>query len=364
MRGSDEKQQSLFSYKSMEQRVPEDHPIRWLRTSVDDILAELSPDFDRIYASQGRPSIPPEHLLKALLIQVLFTVRSERQLMEQLDYNLLYRWFVGLGMDDPVWDPTTFTKNRDRLLEADVANKFFEQVLSLARQHNLMSNEHFTVDGTIIEAWASHKSFRPKNEPKDKGGKGGTGGRNADVNFKGQKRLNDTHESTTDPDARLFRKSRPSGAQLCYLGHVLMENRNGLVVSTRVTEADGFAEREAAKSMLRKRSSKRRITLGADKGYDSDDFVQDLRELNVTPHIAQNINSRRGSQIGKEVTRHPGYAVSQVKRKLVEQCFGWGKTIGGIRKTRFKGLAKVNWMMTFAMAAYNLIRVKNLVLAT
>ena len=356
MRGEDQRQGAMFSYVSLEQRVPEDHPLRKLLPMVNEALAELSPRLESLYSRVGRPSIPPEKLLRALLLQVLYSIRSERMLIEQLDYNLLFRWFVGLGMDDLVWVPTVFTKNRDRLLEGEIAEAFFALVLAQARKKRLLSNEHFTVDGTLIEAWAGQKSFRKKDagppEPPDDPG-------NPTVNFHGEKRSNETHQSTTDPQARLYRKSSSQEAKLAYLGHVLMENRNGLVVDTRVTEAQGRAEREAALEMLKSIPGQHRRTVGADKGYDTRDFVAQVRSLAVTPHVAQN-TSRRRSAIDGRTTQRPGYSVSQRVRKRVEEVFGWLKTVGLMRKTRHKGVERVGWMFTFAAAVYNLVRMRNL----
>ena len=358
----------MFSYRSLEDRVPQDHPLRGIRWMVDAALADMGPLFAGLYASTGRPSIAPERLLRALLLQVLFTVRSERQLMEELEYNLLYRWFVGLGMDDAVWVPTTFTKNRDRLLEGDVARAFFDAVLGQAREQGLLSSEHFTVDGTLIEAWASHKSFQPKaktrpNSRKKRRDRDQDGDpKNPTVNFRGQRRLNDTHASTTDPDARLMRKGG-TASKLSYLGHVLTENRNGLVTDARLTQADGHAERAAALEMLGELPVGRRVTLGADRGYDTQDFVAGCRALEVTPHVARNTTHRR-SRIDGRTTRHPGYAESQKRRKRVEEVFGWMKTVGMMRKTRHRGRPKVDWVFTFTAAAYNLVRMRNLAGAT
>jgi transposase len=358
MRGSDQRRDGMFSYVSMEDRIPREHPLRAMRSMVDPILKSLSPRFSELYADSGRPSIPPERLLRALLLQVLFTIRSERQLMEQLNYNLLYRWFVGLSMDDAVWAPTVFSKNRDRLLEGDVAHAFFEKVLAEAREQGLISAEHFTVDGTLIEAWAGQKSFRKKGEtidpPDDPG--------NPAVDFRGETRTNATHASTTDPDARLYRKSNGTEAKLCYAGHVLMENRNGLVLDTMITEAEGRAERSAAIAMLSQVPGHHAITLGADKGYDTREFVEKTRKLGVVPHVAQN-DTNRSSAIDGRTTRHPGYAISQKKRKCVEQIFGWLKTIAMLRKTRHRGTDRVDWMFAFALAVYNLVRMKNLLRA-
>ena len=359
MRGDDRRDSYMFSYVSAEQRVPQDHPLRPIRRAVDRLLADLSPQFEDLYSHTGRPSIAPEQLLRALILQLLYTVRSERMLMEQLNYNLLFRWFVGLNMDDPIWDPTVFTKNRERLLEGDIARKFFDLVLRQAREQRLLSDEHFTVDGTLVEAWAGHKSFKPKGtkneEPPDDPG-------NPTVDFKGQKRCNDTHSSTTDPEARLYRKSFGTESKLCYAGHVLMDNRHGLAVGVRLTQATGNSEREAALDMAIDVMKWKRITLGGDKAYDVADFVEMLRAINVTPHIAAKNASY--TSIDGRTTRHPGYEISQRKRKRVEEIFGWLKTVGLMRKTRHKGVARVGWMFTLAAAAYNLVRIRNLTPAT
>jgi transposase len=358
MRGDDQQQSGVFSYISIEQRVPKDHPLRPLRAMVDEVLKELSPRFNRIYADRGRPSIAPEKLLRALLIQVLYSVRSERLLMEQLEYNLLFRWFVGLSMDDPVWDATVFTKNRDRLLDGEIDALFFMKVQEQARSRGLLSDEHFTVDGTLVDAWAGHKSFKPKggakNNPPDDPG-------NPTVDFRGQKRSNETHASTTDPDARLYRKSWGTESKLCYAGHLLMDNRHGLAVDARLTTANNRMEREAALEMLRRLRGSHRITLGADKGYDVRAFVEDLRDLNVTPHIAR--KNTTYSAIDGRTMRHEGYRVSQVVRKRVEEIFGWLKTVGLMRKTRHRGLGRVGWMFRFTVAIYNLVRMRNLAMA-
>jgi transposase len=358
MRGADEQPGSMFSYVSLEARVPADHPLRAIRRITDRALERLSPRFGTLYINFGRPSIPPEKLLRALLLQALYTIRSERQLMEQIDYNLLFRWFVGLGMDDAVWAPTTFTKNRDRLLAGDIAAAFFDAVLIHADSARLMSDEHFTVDGTLLEAWASHKSFRPRGDepPPDGGG-------NPTVNFHGQRRRNATHRSTTDPDARLYKKAQGREAHLGYLGHVLMEHRSGLIVRATVTPANGYGERDAALVMLESIPGQHRITVAADKGYDTRDFIAEVRAMQVTPHIAQH-TTRRRSAIDARTTRHPGYAISQQKRKLVEQGFGWMKTIGGLRKLRHRGGALVTWVFTFTAAAYNIVRLRRLLEAT
>ncbi len=359
MRGHDEQTGHLFSYLSPEQRVPADHPLRAIRQMTDRALARLSQKFTRMYSTIGRPSIPPEQLLRALLLQVLYTVRSERMLMEQLEYNLLFRWFVGLNMDDRVWDPTVFSKNRDRLLAANVAALFFQVILDEAKARDLISDEHFTVDGTLLEAWASLKSFTKVGDddrpPDDPG--------NPTVNFHGEPRSNATHASTTDPDAKLARKGAGKEAKLSYTGSVLMENRHGLAVDATVDLATGTAERDAAFAMAAQIPGEGRVTLGGDKNYDTAAFVEDMRDLNVTPHVAQNDKHRR-SAIDKRTTRYPGYLISQTKRKRVEEIFGWLKTVGGLRKLRHRGLDRVDWMFTFAVAAYNLVRLRNLAPAT
>jgi transposase len=354
MRGADEQPGSMFSYVSLEERVPPDHPLRAIRRITDRALERLSTQFDTLYVKFGRPSIPPEKLLRALLLQALYTIRSERQLIEQIEYNLLFRWFVGLGMDDAVWAPTTFTKNRDRLLDGDIAAAFFDAVLLHADTERLLSDEHFTVDGTLLEAWASQKSFRPRDQdpPADSGG-------NPTVNFHGQRRTNATHQSTTDPDARLYKKARGREARLGYLGHILMEHRSGLIVKTMVTPADGHGERDAAVVMVERVPGRHRITVAADKGYDTRDLVAGLRAMHVTPHVAQHTTGRR-SAIDARTTRHAGYTISQQKRKRVEQGFGWMKTIGGLRKLRHRGGLLVGWIFTFTAAAYNIVRLRRL----
>ncbi|MBM4029814.1 MAG: IS5 family transposase [Planctomycetes bacterium] len=357
MRGPDDRHEEFFSYVPLEARVPKDHPLRAIRRLVDAALKELSPRFDAIYAQTGRPSIPPEHLLRALLLQVLFTIRSERQLMEQLDYNLLYRWFVGLRMDDPVWVPTVFSKNRERLLAGDIAAAFLAQILAQAKARDLLSTEHFTVDGTLIEAWASQKSLRPIGSD-DKEPSADPG--NPTVDFRGEKRSNATHRSTTDPEARLYRKGNGKESKLSYAGHVLMENRSGLAVDGRLTIADGTCEREAALAMVEELPGSHLITVGGDKGYDTRDFVEGLRERLATPHVACN-TSRRRSAIDGRTTRHPGYAISQRCRKRVEEIFGWMKTVGGLRKTRHRGRERVGWMFTFTLAVYDVARMARLI---
>jgi transposase len=354
MRGADHHQSGMFSYISAEKRVPEDHPLRAIRAMVDVALRNMGPQFDAMYAKVGRPSIAPEKLLRALLLQVLYTVRSERMLMEQLNYNLLFRWFVGMNIDDPVWDVTVFTKNRERLLAAGVADTLFAEVLAQARSRALLSSEHFTVDGTLIEAWAGHKSFKRKDgsdqqKPPDDPG-------NPTVDFHGERRSNVTHQSTTDPDARLAKKGAGKEAKLSFAGHVLMENRNGIAVNSCVTLADGRAEVEAAVAMVEEIPGQHRVTLGGDKNYDAKEFVQEMRDHQVTPHLAL----KATTIIDARTTRHPGYAISQQKRKRIEEIFGWLKTIGGLRKTRHRGLERVGWMFTFALAAYNLVRLRNL----
>lgn len=359
MRGDDEQQLDVFSYVSPEQRVPKDHPLRPLRAMADEALHELKPRFSKLYAKTGRPSIAPEKLLRALLLQVLYSVRSERMLMEQLDYNLLFRWFVGLNMDDTIWDATVFTKNRQRLLDGDIADAFFAAVLKQARQRDLLSDEHFTVDGTLLEAWAGQKSFRRIDDNKRPPAIGTGEGSNPTVSFHGERRSNDTHCSTTDPDAMLARKSRGTGAALAYRGHLLTENRNGLVVSALTTRAYGSAERDAALLMAEALPGTYRVTLGADKGYDAREFVDELRHMDITPHIAQNDTNRR-SAVDERTTRHAGYQLSQKARKRIEEVFGWMKSVGLLRKVRHRGLERVGWMFTFTAAVYNLVRIRNL----
>jgi transposase len=357
MRGKDTQQSAMFSYLSPEERVPVEHPLRPVRLMADVALEALSPVFNGMYVAFGRPSIAPEKLLRALLLQALYTIRSERMLMEQLEYNLLFRWFVGLNMDEPVWVATVFSKNRDRLLEGDVAQKFFDRILEQAGAANLISDEHFSVDGTLIEAWASQKSFQRKDGPEqptpdDPG--------NPTINFRGEKRRNDTHESKTDPDARLARKSGGHESKLAYCGNLMIENRNGLVVDTELVQPSGTAERDAAMQMAARIEGTERVTVAADKAYDTKDFVAVMRELNVTPHVSQNEKRPGGSAIDGRTTRHAGYEVSQRKRKRIEEVFGWLKTVGMLRKTRHRGIFKVGWVFTFAAAAYNLVRMRNL----
>ena len=363
MRGEDIQQHAMYSYLSPEERVPTDHPLRAIRQITDRLLREMSRLFARMYARRGRPSIPPEKLLRALLLQIFYTLRSERMLMEQLNYNLLFRWFVGLNMDEPVWDVTVFTKNRERLLKADVARKFFQRVVKEAQALDLMSDEHFTVDGTLMEACASLKSFKKTDEAEEqKPQTGEDDPGNPTVDFHGEKRSNKTHQSTTDAEALLARKGAGKEAKLSYSGHVLMENRNGLVADVDVLPAHGRAEREAALEMVAKVAGDQAVTVGADKNYDTQDFVAEARKLQATPHVAQN-NKRRKSAIDERTTRHPGYRISQQKRKRVEEIFGWMKTVGGMRKLRHRGLDLVDWMFTLAAAAYNLVRIRNLATA-
>jgi transposase len=350
MRGDDQQQSGMFSYVSLEDRVPQDHPLRRIRETVDQVLRGMAKDFDGMYAKTGRPSVPPERLLRAVLLQVFYTVRSERLLMEQMNYNLLFRWFVGLEMDEPVWNHAVFSKNRERVLNQEVAQEFFGRVLAQVKPH--LSDEHFTVDGTLVEAWASQKSFQKKDGGDDQPGQ-----------FRGEKRRNETHQSKTDPDARLYRKGHGQEAKLGYLGHVLMENRHGLIVNAMLTQADGTAERDAALLMLyrhwRSRGQRGRsgpMSVGADKAYDTRDFVQTVREMNIRPHVSQNLKRPGGSAIDSRTTRHEGYLVSQRKRPLIEKAFGWMKQTGGMRKTKLRGLAKVAWQFLMTAAAFNLWR--------
>jgi transposase len=357
MRGIDHQQADMYSYLSPEQRVRENHPLRKIRTMADEALKKMSERFDKMYAQTGRPSIPPEKLLRAQLIQMLYSIRSERLLMEEIDYSMLFRWFVGMNLDEPVWDATVFTKNRDRLLEGDVAREFLGEVVAQAQSKGLTSDEHFTVDGTLIEAWASLKSFQRKEQkngppPDDPG--------NPSVNFHGEKRSNDTHASTTDADALLARKGNGKEAKLSYNGNLLTENRNGLIVNTEVFQANGAAERDAALVMVEQIAGVARVTVGGDKGYDTKDFVAECRHMNVTPHVSQNVKRNGGSAIDGRTTRHAGYEVSQRKRKRIEECFGWLKDIALMRKVKHRGLKKVAWVFTFAAAVYNLVRMKNL----
>jgi transposase len=354
MRGAFSDQAGMFSYISPEARIPADHPLRAIRAIVREVLRRMSPTFARLYAHEGRPSIPPEQLFSTLLLQALYGVRSERLLMEQLDYNLLFRWFVGLAPDDKVWHPTVFSKNRDRLLDGDVFAKFLAKLLAHPKVAPLLSDEHFSVDGTLIEAWAGHKSFKPKDGSDDDG-----------ENFRGQKRMNDTHESTTDPEAKLYRKAKGKEAKLSYLGHALMENRHGLAVDGKVTQANGTAERRTAEAMLKKKARrKRRISVGADKGYDEVGHVAALRAMNVIPHVAQiNDGGPRTSAIDARTTRHESYAASQICRKAVECIFGWGKQHGTMRKPKHRGTARVEADFLLNLIGYNLVRLPKLIAA-
>jgi len=357
MRGQDTSQDSFFSYGSLEERIPAGHPLRPIRRIVDVVLEGLETEFGCLYSTLGRPSIAPEKLLRALLVMVLYSIRSERRLMEELEYNFLYRWFVGLGMDEAVWDATVFSKNRERFIDGAIARRFFDAVVAQAGAADLLSERHFSVDGTLIEAWASLKSFRPKRDddtrpPDDPG--------NPSVDFHGERRSNQTHESTTDPDAMLARKGNGKEARLCYCGNVVIENRHGLVVDAEQFQANGTAERDAALIMAERLNGNGPLTMAGDKGYDTREFVAELRGMNVTPHVAQNTGRRGGSAIDKRTTRHTGYAISQRRRKIVEEFFGWLKTVAGQRKTRYRGIWRVGWAFTFAAAAYNLVRMRNL----
>jgi transposase len=365
MRGRDDGSEGFFSYVRLEERIPEDHPLRAIRAVADEALAALNRRFEGLYSTMGRPSIPPEMLLRATLLQAFFSVRSERMLMEQINYNLLFRWFVGLAMDADVWHPTVFTHNRDRLLEAEVAHEFLAALLALPKIKKLLSSEHFSVDGTLIDAWASMKSFRPK----DGSGEPPSPGRNGERNFHNEKRSNETHASTTDPDARLYRKAAGRESRLCFMGHVLMENRNGLAVGAALTHATGTAEREAALTLIERCRTNRRVTLGADKAYDVTAFVKELRTREVTPHIAVDGRvSKRGvvrkTAIDRRTLRHPGYRASQICRKRIEEVFGWIKSQAGLAKVKLRGCAKVEAIFTFTVAAYNLIRIPKLLATT
>lgn len=361
MRGDDQQQNHIFSYLSPEERVRKDHPLRAIRTMVDEVLTQLSRRFDAMYARVGRPSIAPEKLLRAQLLQMLYSIRSERLLMEEMDYNLLFRWFVGLNADDQVWDATVFTKNRDRLLEADVAKEFLSRVVEQAQTKGLTSDEHFTVDGTLLEAWAGAKSFQSKEGKSSPPWDDDPG--NPTVNFRGERRSNETHESKTDPEALLARKGEGKESKLSYTGNLLVENRNGLIVDAEVFQANGTAERDAALVMLEKLPGTQPVTVGGDKGFDTHGFVAECRNLRVTPHVAQNLERRGGSAIDGRTTRHAGYALSQRKRKRIEECFGWLKTIALMRKVRHRGVCRVDWIFTMACAAYNLVRMRNLTAA-
>jgi len=364
MRGQDDRSEGFFSYVRLEERIPADHPLRSIWALADEALGSLNRRFEGLYSTLGRPSIAPEMLLRATLLQAFFSVRSERMLMEQINYNLLFRWFVGLAIDAEVWHPTVFTHNRDRLMEAEVAHAFLAALLALPQVKKLLSSEHFSIDGTLIDAWASMKSFRPK----DGSGEPPSPGRNGERNFHNEKRSNDTHASSSDPDARLYRKADGRESRLCFMGHVLMENRNGLAVDAALTRATGTAEREAALTLLDRRRADRRITLGADKAYDVTAFVEQLRTRQVTPHIA--IDGRvskhgvvRRTGLDRRTTRHPGYRASQISRKRIEEVFGWIKAQAGLAKVKLRGCAKVETVFTFTVAAYNLIRIPKLLAA-
>jgi transposase len=361
MRGGDERSGSLFSYVDLEARVGKSHPLRAIRSIVNEALSALAVEFSALYSPIGRPSIPPEKLLRAMLLQAFYSIRSERQLMERLEFDLLFRWFVGIGIDEAAWDHSVFSRNRERLLEGAIAAKLLSAILAQPRVKRLLSTDHFSVDGTLIEAWASMKSFKPKDGSDEPPADGG--GRNREADFHGKKRSNDTHASTTDPESRLYRKGPGKEAKLCFMGHALMENRNGLVVDACLTPANGHAERVAALHMIEPRADRpQAITLGADKAYDAEDFVNELRSMKVTPHVAQN-TSGRSSAIDGRTTRHAGYAVSQRIRKQIEEAFGWIKTIAGQEQTKFRGCDRVGWAFTFAAAAYNLTRLPKLIAA-
>ena len=366
MRGGDIRTGELFSYVDLEDRVRRNHPLRAIRLIVNEVLKALGGEFAALYSPIGRPSIPPEKLVRAMLLQAFYSIRSERLLMERLEYDLLFRWFVGIGVDDAAWNHSVFSKNRDRLLEGDIAAKFLSAILAQAKVKALLSTDHFSVDGTLIEAWASMKSIKPKDGPKDGSGEPPAtgGGRNAEADFHGDRRSNKTHASTTDPEARLYKKGKGKEAELCFTGHGLMENRHGLLVDACLTLADGHAERVAALHMIEPRADRpRAITLGADKAYDTEDFVNELRSMKVTPHVTQNANGRR-SAINGRTTRHGGYAVSLRIRKRIEEAFGWIKTIAGQDKTKFRGRDRVGWAFTFTAAAYNLVRLPKLLAET
>lgn len=356
MRGFEQQSDALFIYISPESFVPKDHPLRPIRQMIDTALENMSSVFCQMYSHTGRPSIPPEQLLKAMLLQVLYSIPSNVKLVEQIHFSILFRWFLGLGLDEPVWDHSSFSKNQERLIETDIAAQFMTEVLEQAKGKKLLSKDHFSVDGTLIQAWASIKSFKPRDDDQDP-----PAGKNPTRDFRGEKLVNETHASTTDPEARLYRKSGTHEARMSFAAHILTENRNGLVVVSTVTEADGFAERGAAEAMLAKvAQKKRRITIAADKNYDTKKLVKAMRKLKVTPHVAQNTARRGGSAIDGRTTRHAGYAVSQKFRKRIEEVFGWLKTTGQFRQTRYRGVTKINWYFTLAVTAYNLVRMRNL----
>ncbi len=360
MRGFDQQTDAMFVYLSPESFVPKGHPLRPIRKMVDEALNKLSPDFSQMYSHTGRPSIPPERMLKAMLLQVLYSIPSNVKLVEQLHFSILFRWFLGLGLDEPVWDHSSFSKNQERLIQTNIAARFLTEVLEQARRKKLLSKDHFSVDGTLIKAWASIKSFKPKDDDQDP-----PAGKNPKRDFRGEKLVNDTHASTTDPESKLYRKSSTHEAHLSFAAHLLTENRNGLVVASTVTEADGLAERAAAEAMISKVAPrKRRITVAADKNYDTKGFVKTMRGLKVTPHVARNTERRGGSALDGRTTRHSGYAVSQKSRKRIEEVFGWLKMVGLFRQTRYRGVSKINWYFTLAVTAYNLVRMRNLGVST
>lgn len=358
MRGYHTQQAEMFSYLPLEKRIPNHHPLRRIRVLTDEVLKGMSRRFNRIYSHTGRPGIPPERLLKALLLQVLYGIRSEQLLLEQIDFNLLYRWFVGMAPDDTVWDETVFSKNRERLLDGEIAQMFFQKVLALAEEKKFLSKDHFTVDGSVVESWASLKSLtrRDGESRKDDGDPG-----NPSVNFRGEKRTNETHVSKTDPEAKIYTKSNGVAAKLNYMGHVLMENRNGLAVGAQMTEAGYHAETEAALAMTSTLKGSQQKTLGADKHYDQKAFCEVLRQKMITPHVAQNLHARKHtSAVDGRTTRHAGYEVSQRKRKRVEEIFGWLKAFSIMRRPHFRGLARIGFLFTFAVSVYNLVRIANL----
>jgi transposase len=357
MRGADSKQEGMFSYVSPESRIPTNHPLRPIRAIVAEALAQMDRKLECLYSQNGRPSIAPERLIRALLLQVLYTIRSERMLVEQLEYNLLFRWFVGLSVDEPVWDHSSFSKNRDRLFGADVARDLFESIIDQARATQLLSDEHFSVDGTLIQAWASNRSDRPKDgsdEPP------GGGGRNQARDFHGEKRSNETHASTTDPEAKLYKKGAGAPAKLCFMGQAVSENRHGLVVEVQVTEANGTAERTSAVEMIEQITHEAPCTVGADKAYDTGEFVAQIRRISATPHVAQNIERNGGSAIDGRTTRHAGYALSLKARKMIEESFGWAKDIGLLRRPKFRGRQKIEYAALLTFSGYNLVRMRNL----
>jgi len=360
MCGFDQQTDAMFVYLSPESFVPKGHPLRPIRRMVDEALNKLSSDFSQMYSHTGRPSIPPERMLKAMLLQVLYSIPSNVKLVEQLHFSILFRWFLGLGLDEPVWDHSSFSKNQERLIQTNIAARFLTEVLEQARRKKLLSKDHFSVDGTLIKAWASIKSFKPKDDDQDP-----PAGKNPKRDFRGEKLVNDTHASTTDPESKLYRKSSTHEAHLSFAAHLLTENRNGLVVASTITEADGLAERAAAEAMLSKVARrKRRITVAADKNYDTKGFVKTMRGLKVTPHVARNTERRGGSALDGRTTRHSGYTVSQKSRKRIEEVFGWLKMVGLFRQTRYRGVSKINWYFTLAVTAYNLVRMRNLGVST